>query len=105
MKKIITKLSALPLAWLMLTSRVFAQEPPRLDNLTEMFRNVMRLVFPYGAVVAVGMVIYGGYMWMMSGGDPGKAKQAQGVLTWAIIGLIFLGIMGLLLDMFVDFLR
>ena len=31
----------------------------------------------------------GGYMWISSSGDPAKIKQAQGTLTWAIIGLLF----------------
>ena len=27
--------------------------------------------------------------WIASAGDPSKIKQAQGTLTWAIIGLVF----------------
>ncbi len=78
---------------------------PRITEISEIFQNVMELVFPIGGLVAVGMVIYGGYMWMIAGGDPSKAKQAQGVLTWAIIGLLFLAVFGLLLKLFLDFLR
>jgi hypothetical protein len=30
------------------------------------------------------MTIYGGYLWMTSGGEPDKKKRAQGTLTWSI---------------------
>lgn len=36
------------------------------------------------------MVIVGGYMWIVSGGDPARKQQAQGTLTWAVIGLVLL---------------
>ncbi len=86
------------------TKAVYA-DPPKLDSITTIFTNVMRLVFPVGALVAVAMIVFGGYMWMISGGDAGKVKQAQGVLTWAVIGLVFLGVFTLVLDLFIDFLK
>ena len=39
-------------------------------------------------VVAVGFIIYGGYMFMIAGGDPGKVAKAKNVLTAAVIGLL-----------------
>lgn len=38
--------------------------------------------------LAVGLVIYSGYLYMMSQGDPGKAAKGKKSLTNAIIGLI-----------------
>lgn len=38
--------------------------------------------------IAVGMVIYGGYMYIMSQGDPGKAAKGQATLTSAVIGVV-----------------
>lgn len=67
-----------------------AGEPPRLEQLVESIESIFEYVFPAGALLAVAMIIYGGYMWIMSGGDPARTQQAQGVLTWSVIGLVFL---------------
>jgi len=70
-----------------LSTPVFAQEPPRLAVLAEAVDRIMGWVFPAGVLIAVVMVIVGGYMWIVSGGDPARKQQAQGTLTWAVIGL------------------
>lgn len=38
--------------------------------------------------VALGFIIWGGYLYMMSSGDPGKAMSAKKTITRAIIGLL-----------------
>lgn len=38
--------------------------------------------------LAVGFVIYGGYLYIMSQGDPGRAAKGKKTLTSAIVGLI-----------------
>lgn len=69
---------------------VFAQEPPRLGVLGEAVDKILGYIFPAGVLIAVIMVIVGGYMWIVSGGDPARKQQAQGTLTWAVIGLVLL---------------
>lgn len=80
---------------------VFAQDPPpRLDNgnFTALFSKIFfSYGFPIASLVALIMVIIGGYMWMTSGGDAQKIQTAQGTLTWAVIGLVFLWIFNLIL--------
>lgn len=85
-------------------SVVLAQEPPDLpDDLIEiMFERLVKLSFPIAIIVATIMIIIGGYMWMISAGDPQKLKSAQGTLTWGIIGLIFLGLLGLIIEVVFD---
>lgn len=71
---------------------VFAQdaEPPRLKVLAEALDRILGYVFPAGVLIAVVMLVVGGYMWIVSGGDPARKQQAQGTLTWAVIGLVLL---------------
>ena len=76
---------------MLLPSAVYAQTPPRLDNGTiqgTVDRNLSYL-FPIAGLIPVIFVLIGGYMWMTSGGDPARVKQAQGTLTWALLGLGF----------------
>ena len=64
--------------------------PPTISQLADVFDNVWDLVLPVAGIVCVIFIIVGGYMWIMSAGDPSKVKQAQGTLTWSIIGLVFI---------------
>lgn len=82
------------LAYLFLfVSPIFAQssdeDPHELNKLFDIVDKIIEFIFPFASFVAVVFIIMGGYMWISSSGDPAKIKQAQGTLTWAIIGLIF----------------
>jgi hypothetical protein len=90
----------------LISSPVFAQDadnPPKLEVLFDSIDKIMGYIFPFAALAAVAMIVYGGYMWMISGGDPSKKQIAQGTLTWSVIGLIFLFLIRLLLSILVDF--
>ena len=42
--------------------------------------------------VALGFIIWGGYLYMISSGDPGKAMSAKKTITRAIIGLLIVSL-------------
>lgn len=79
-------------------------EPPRIEEAFIGLDRVLQYLFPFGVILALAFVIIGGYMWMSSAGNPDKIKQAQGTLTWAIIGLVFVLISGLLLKTLIDYI-
>jgi hypothetical protein len=43
-------------------------------------------------------------MWIVSGGDPSRVKQAQGTLTWAILGLVIVLVIFGILRIVINFL-
>lgn len=49
---------------------------------------VLGAVYFWMAVVAVGFIVYGGYLYIISAGDPGKIKKAKDVLLYAVIGIV-----------------
>lgn len=49
---------------------------------------LVEILLRVGAIVAIGYVIYGGFMYLTSQGEPDKAKNAQQTITNAIIGLV-----------------
>ena len=79
----------LSLGLMTVAAPVFADEPARIGEIALILDNVMNIVFPAAGLICVVFIIIGGYMWIASAGDPSKVKQAQGTLTWAIIGLVF----------------
>ena len=48
---------------------------------------VVEIMLRAGALVAVGFVIYGGIQFILSNGEPERAKNARGTLINALIGL------------------
>ena len=48
---------------------------------------VTNWVFFIMTIVAVLMVVYGGFVYITAAGDPAKAGQGKSILTYAIIGL------------------
>lgn len=92
----------------LLATSVYAQddvEPPRIELIFGPIENLFDLLLPIGALIAVAMLIYGGYMYIISGGDPAKKQEAQGTLTWAVIGLVFLFLIKAILTLLVDFIE
>jgi len=74
-------------------------QPPTLgEGIDTVLNNVMKLIFPIAGIVCVVFIIIGGYTWIASAGDPAKVQQAQGTLTWAIIGLIFVLVAALVVN-------
>lgn len=89
----------------LIASPIYAQEtpPPRIEEILVSIDGLFQWIFPIGGILAVAMIIYGGYMWIISGGDPSKKQAAQGTLTWAIIGLVFLFLIGAILQAILEF--
>ncbi len=49
--------------------------------------SVTNWVFFLLTILAVLMIIYGGFIYITAAGDPAKATKAKGILTFAVIGL------------------
>jgi len=86
---------------------VYAQDdtPPKINGIViENFVNnvVYKYIFPLAGLICFAFVVKGGYMWMMSSGDPEKVKQAQGTITWSVIGLVIVVVARLLMGVILD---
>jgi len=89
-------------------SPAFAQADPaplKLTGIDAIITKVLDIVFPVAGIACVVFIIIGGYMWIVSAGDPAKIKQAQGTLTWAIIGLVFILVATLIVRVVTDFIK
>jgi type IV secretory pathway VirB2 component (pilin) len=105
--KIINKI-LFSLSSLLIASPVFAQagpggeavseQPPTFSGIDTVLDKVVALIFPVAGIVCVVFIIIGGYTWIASSGDPAKVQQAQGTLTWAIIGLVFVLVAALVVN-------
>lgn len=51
---------------------------------------IIRIIIGFLGIIAVGLVMYAGWLWMTSGGNEEKIEQAKRILTNAVIGLIII---------------
>lgn len=49
---------------------------------------ILDIVIRIAGLVAVGFVVYGGVLYVLSRGEPDKAKKALGTIINALIGLV-----------------
>ncbi|MBL7053809.1 hypothetical protein ISS06_01220 [Patescibacteria group bacterium] len=83
------------LAILAITGIVFAQTQELTDPLggkeiPEIVNNIIKSVMGIIGVLALVMFIYGGLLWMTSGGNPEKIKKGRGAIVWAVLGMAFI---------------
>jgi len=81
---------------------VYAQTgpPAKITDgaLTDIFYKIfIDIGYPFAFLVGLIMIIVAGYMWMTSSGDAQKIQTAQGTITWAVLGLVFISIFGLII--------
>ena len=59
-----------------------------IGNLQALSRNIISILLIIVSVAAVLAIIYGGYLYMTSGGNPERAGQGKNAVLGAIIGLV-----------------
>ncbi len=52
--------------------------------------NIIKYLLTFLGIIAVAMVMYAGFLWMTSEGDPDKVNKAKKTLVNAVIGLIII---------------
>lgn len=59
-----------------------------VDDLLLKLTEILNWAVGFAAVVAVALVIYSGYLFIVSTGDPDKISAAQKTLTAAVVGMV-----------------
>lgn len=87
-------LKFIPISYLLLITRVFAQAGTpnlsRYNSIEEVILAIISLLQPIVVFAFVGMVIYGGWIYLTSQGSEDKIKQAKQIITAAIVGFIII---------------
>ncbi len=59
-------------------------------SLGEIIGRIIRIFFTLLGIVTIVIVMYGGYVWMMAGGEEKEVERAKGILRSGVIGLIII---------------
>ncbi len=63
----------------------------KIDSLASiqiLIANLIQILLFIAGFVAVGFIIYGGFQYMLSSGEPGGIKKAKDTIVNAVIGLV-----------------
>ncbi|MCX8015805.1 MAG: hypothetical protein N2692_00630 [Patescibacteria group bacterium] len=63
-------------------------QPKDLGTWLGVVKTVFRWIYTIILVISVGLGLYAAFLYLTSGGDAGKVKQASKYLIYAIIGLV-----------------
>jgi len=61
-----------------------------IGTIGDLISVVLSFIFPFAALILLMMLIWGGYSFMMSGGDLENVAGAKAKITTAIIGFVLL---------------
>ncbi|MFH1404786.1 MAG: pilin [Patescibacteria group bacterium] len=62
--------------------------PLQTDDVRVVVGRVIQAIIGLSGVLAFAMFIWGGFMWLISAGNPERVKQGKDTLIWALIGLV-----------------
>lgn len=72
------------------------------QNLSQVILRITGMIVALVSVVALAMVIIGGFLYLISGGQEDKVKKAKNLILAAIIGIVIVGVAGLVVNFVVN---
>lgn len=91
----VTLLSVLSLASLAYAAdcpsdSVCIENPLKAKSLTDLLDNIINLLFTVALAITPIMILFGGFLFMTSSGEPAKLGRARDLLLWTAIGFIII---------------
>src|SRR4030042_6286925 len=87
----VAKLFLAILGWVLIAfwTPVYAiGDPAQISDIVGVIGNIIKLLAPMTAIAFFVMLLWGGFQFLTSGGDPKSVAAARTTLTIAIIGVI-----------------
>ena len=61
-----------------------------LTQIENLFKQIISIVAGGGFIALLVMVVWAGFKYLMSGGDPKSVAAAHQTVTWALLGMVFM---------------
>ena len=73
--------------------------PAGLNEIEQVFSNVISVIVGLGFIALLVMLVWAGFKYLMSGGEPKAVQAAHQTVTWALLGIVFMAIAWLILQL------
>ncbi len=70
-----------------------------LQQIEDIFGNLVSVIVGLGFVAMLVMLIMAGIKYLISGGEPKAVQAAHNTVTWALLGVVFMAIAWLILQL------
>lgn len=70
-----------------------------LQEIEDIVRSIVSVVIGLGFVATLVMLVMAGIKYLTSGGEPKAVQAAHQVTTWALLGILFLAVAWLILQL------
>ena len=70
-----------------------------LKEIEDVFKNVVNVVVGLAFIASLIMLIWAGFKYLTSGGEPKAVQAAHHTFSWALLGILFLAIAWLVLNL------
>lgn len=70
--------------------------------LDELIFNIITYALILVGVIALGFLVYGGFLYITSHGDENQIDQAKKIITYAVIGIVVIGIAAALVNFVIE---
>ncbi|MBI2018222.1 hypothetical protein HYS96_00810 [Candidatus Daviesbacteria bacterium] len=74
-----------------------------LDQIEQVFTSVISVMVGLGFVALLVLLVLAGFKYLTSGGEQKAVQQAHLTVTWALLGILFMAIAWLLLQLIENF--
>lgn len=71
-----------------LASAATLTNPIGTTNFREVISRLIQAILGISGSIALLMFVYGGFLWLISAGEPEKVKKGKEVMKWAVLGLV-----------------
>ncbi|MBU1987477.1 MAG: pilin [Patescibacteria group bacterium] len=72
------------------TGQVCLENPLKTDSPQALIGKIINAALGIVGSLALVMFIYGGFMWMMAGGNAERVQKGKDTLVWAALGLVII---------------
>ena len=77
--------------------------PAGLQQIEELFTRIISIIVGLGFVALLVMLVWAGFKYLMSGGEQKAVSQAHQIVTWALLGIVFMAVAWLVLQLIENF--
>ncbi len=77
--------------------------PAGLPQIEALFTRIISIIAGLGFVALLVMLVWAGFKYLTSGGEQKAIAQAHQVVTWALLGIVFMAVSWLVLQLIANF--
>ena len=81
----------------------FGPCPGGLNEIEQVVANVISVIVYLGFIAMLILIVMAGFKYLTSGGEPKAIQSAHQTLTWALLGVVFMAIAWLILQLIQGF--